>query len=67
MNTFIKNTIRMFTDPKAQVAAAQFSTVTRPVFQFENFRYNRNPDVLMQHVQQTRGNTYTPSAIKYVL
>ncbi|MGH0145578.1 UNVERIFIED_CONTAM: hypothetical protein FKN15_018671 [Acipenser sinensis] len=57
MNTFIKNTIRMFTDPKAQVAAAQFSTVTRPVFQFENFRYNRNPDVLMQHVQQTRGNT----------
>ncbi|XP_041094228.1 integrin alpha-X-like isoform X2 [Polyodon spathula] len=67
MKTFIKNTIRMFTDPKAQVAAAQFSTVTRPVFQFENYRYNPDPEFLMRHVQQTRGNTHTPSAIKYVL
>ncbi|XP_036380829.1 integrin alpha-X-like isoform X1 [Megalops cyprinoides] len=67
MITFIKNIIRMFKDPKSQVAVAQFSTAAYAVFHFEKFQVDRDPDSLLRSVPQTQGQTYTPSAIRYVL
>nr|XP_023700864.1 integrin alpha-X-like isoform X1 [Paramormyrops kingsleyae] len=64
---FIKNIIRMFTDPRTQVAVAQYSSDRFAVFHFENFAVERNPDVLLRDVHQSQGQTYTPSAIRYVL
>ncbi|XP_048857340.1 integrin alpha-X-like, partial [Brienomyrus brachyistius] len=67
MIIFIKNIIRMFTDPRTQVAVAQYSTSYFAVFHFENFAVERNPDVLLREVHQSQGQTFTPSAIRYVL
>ncbi|XP_071193519.1 integrin alpha-X-like isoform X2 [Salvelinus alpinus] len=67
MIDFIKNIIRMFTAPRAQVAVAQYSTDTSAVFHFEDFVSDPNPDTLMQSVDHFQEATYTPSAIRYVL
>ncbi|XP_062342329.1 integrin alpha-X-like [Osmerus eperlanus] len=67
MITFIKNIVRMFTDTSVQVAVAQYSTDAHAVFHFQNFAVDRNPDNLMKFVSHSQGNTYTPSAIRYVL
>ncbi|KAM6970578.1 integrin alpha-X-like [Aplochiton taeniatus] len=67
MIKFIKNIIGMFTDPNAQVAVAQYSTEAHAIFQFENFAADPNPDSLMSLVDHAKGQTYTPSAIRYVL
>ncbi|XP_051749709.1 integrin alpha-X-like isoform X7 [Ctenopharyngodon idella] len=67
MIRFIKNLIAMFLDTRAQVAVAKFSTRVSAVFHFENFAVNRDPDQLMKDVTQAQGDTYTPSAIRFVL
>uniref|UniRef100_A0A8C8CI99 VWFA domain-containing protein n=1 Tax=Oncorhynchus tshawytscha TaxID=74940 RepID=A0A8C8CI99_ONCTS len=67
MIDFIKNIIRMFTAPRAQVAVAQYSTDTSAVFHFEDFVSDPNPDNLMRSVDHFQEATYTPSAIRYVL
>ncbi|XP_046876133.1 integrin alpha-X-like isoform X2 [Hypomesus transpacificus] len=67
MITFIKDIVRMFTDTSVQVAVAQYSTDAHAVFHFQNFAVDRNPDNLMKLVTHSEGNTYTPSAIRYVL
>ncbi|KAJ7996153.1 hypothetical protein DPEC_G00234110 [Dallia pectoralis] len=67
MITFIKDIIRMFTDPRAQVAVAQYSTETHAIFHFQDFMADRNADKLMMSVDHFQGQTYTPSAIRYVL
>ena len=51
----------------SQVAVAQYSTDAHAVFHFQNFAVDRNPDNLMKLVTHSEGNTYTPSAIRYVL
>ncbi|CAB1315793.1 unnamed protein product, partial [Coregonus sp. 'balchen'] len=60
MIDFIKNIIRMFTAPRAQVD-------TRAVFHFVDFVSDPNPDNLMGSVDHFQEATYTPSAIRYVL
>ncbi|XP_067262343.1 integrin alpha-X-like isoform X4 [Chanodichthys erythropterus] len=67
MIRFIKNLIALFLDTRAQVAVAKFSTRVSAVFHFENFAVNRDPDQLMKDVTQAQGDTYTPSAIRFVL
>ncbi|XP_016305109.1 integrin alpha-X-like isoform X2 [Sinocyclocheilus anshuiensis] len=67
MIRFIKNLIAMFLDTRAQVAVAKFSTKVSAVFHFENFAVKRDPDQLMKDVTQAQGDTYTPSAIRFVL
>ncbi|XP_010868719.2 integrin alpha-X isoform X1 [Esox lucius] len=67
MINFIKDIIRMFTDPRAQIAVAQYSTETQAIFHFQDFLADRNPDNLMVSVDHFQGQTYTPSAIRYVL
>ncbi|KAL0993756.1 hypothetical protein UPYG_G00113270 [Umbra pygmaea] len=67
MIDFIKNIVRMFTDNRTQVAVAQYSTETLPIFQFLAFKKDRNPENLMDTVDHLQGDTYTPSAIRYVL
>nr|XP_015196350.1 PREDICTED: integrin alpha-X-like [Lepisosteus oculatus] len=67
MIQFIKDVLRNFTDPKSQVAVAQYSTNIRTVFSFNTFVSNRNPNSLLRNVPHTQGQTHTPSAIKYVL
>uniref|UniRef100_W5LJW4 VWFA domain-containing protein n=1 Tax=Astyanax mexicanus TaxID=7994 RepID=W5LJW4_ASTMX len=68
MINFIKNVIRAFIkDPRSQVAVAKYSTEASAVFQFENFASNRDADKLMDRVTHSRGNTYTTTAIRFVL
>uniref|UniRef100_A0A8C9T2G9 Integrin alpha-X-like n=1 Tax=Scleropages formosus TaxID=113540 RepID=A0A8C9T2G9_SCLFO len=67
MISFIKNIVGMFTNPRLQVAVAKYSTIAHAVFHFENFAEDRNPENLLHNVQQTRGQTHTPSAIRFVL
>ncbi|XP_051512725.1 integrin alpha-M-like isoform X2 [Myxocyprinus asiaticus] len=67
MIKFIKNLIGLFLDTKAQVAVAKFSTRVSAVFHFENFAVNPDPDELMKYVTQAKGDTHTPSAIRFVL
>ncbi|KAL4659920.1 integrin alpha-X-like isoform X1 [Arapaima gigas] len=67
MISFIKSIVGMFTDPRSQVAVAQYSTNAHAVFHFENFAVDRNPESLLGRVQQSQGQTYTPSAIRFVL
>ncbi|KAM9441113.1 integrin alpha-X-like isoform 1-T1 [Clarias gariepinus] len=67
MINFIKDVIRSFTNPRGQVAVAKFSTQVSAVFHFENFAADRNADKLMSLVTHSKGNTYTPSAIRFVL
>ncbi|KAF5891151.1 integrin alpha-X-like isoform X1, partial [Clarias magur] len=67
MINFIKDVIRAFTNPRGQVAVAKFSTQVSAVFNFENFAADRNADNLMSGVTHSKGNTYTPSAIRFVL
>ncbi|KAK2816042.1 hypothetical protein Q7C36_022313 [Tachysurus vachellii] len=67
MINFIKDVIRSFTNPRAQVAVAKFSSQVSAVFQFENFAADRNADNLMSGITHSKGNTYTPSAIRFVL
>ncbi|XP_066578624.1 integrin alpha-X isoform X2 [Amia ocellicauda] len=67
MISFIRDVIRMFSDPLAQVAVAQYSTHVRTIFNFENFAAERDPEKLLHFVPHTKGQTYTPTAIKYVL
>ncbi|XP_058631557.1 integrin alpha-X-like [Onychostoma macrolepis] len=67
MIRFIKNLIAMFLDTRAQVAVAKFSTRVSAVFHFENFAANQDPEQLMKDVTQAQGDTYTPSAIRFVI
>ncbi|KAI5615818.1 integrin alpha-X-like [Silurus asotus] len=67
MINFIKDVIRSFTNPRAQVAVAKFSSRVSAVFQFENFAADRNADNLMSSITHSQGDTYTPSAIRFVL
>ncbi|XP_060768780.1 integrin alpha-X-like isoform X2 [Neoarius graeffei] len=67
MINFIKDVIRSFTNPRAQVAVAKFSSRASAVFQFENFAADRNADHLMSGITHSKGNTHTPSAIRFVL
>ncbi|XP_053533279.1 integrin alpha-X isoform X2 [Ictalurus punctatus] len=68
MISFIKDVISSFIpNPRAQVAVAKFSTRVSAVFQFENFAADRNADSLMKGITHSKGNTHTPSAIRFVL
>ncbi|XP_039602839.1 integrin alpha-X-like [Polypterus senegalus] len=67
MINFIKNIIRMFNDSKAQVSVAQYSSEARQVFNFKYFQVEKDPEKLMQFAQHSKGDTYTPTAIKFVL
>ncbi|XP_026773502.3 integrin alpha-X isoform X1 [Pangasianodon hypophthalmus] len=67
MINFIKDVIRSFTNPRSQVAVAKFSSRVSAVFQFENFAADRNADNLMSGITHSKGNTHTPSAIRFVL
>ncbi|KAK3527587.1 hypothetical protein QTP86_026892, partial [Hemibagrus guttatus] len=67
MINFIKDVIRLFTNPRAQVAVAKFSSGVSAIFHFENFAVVRNADSLMSGITHSKGNTYTPSAIRFVL
>ncbi|KAG2468170.1 ITAX protein, partial [Polypterus senegalus] len=64
MINFIKNIIRMFNDSKAQVSVAQYSSEARQVFNFKYFQVEKDPEKLMQFAQHSKGDTYTPTAIK---
>ncbi|XP_030648762.1 integrin alpha-X-like [Chanos chanos] len=67
MISFIKDIIRMFTDPRALVAVAKFSNQASAEFHFVNFEAERDPDKLLKQVTQSQGDTHTPSAIRFVL
>ena len=51
----------------SQVAVGQYSTGAHAVFHFQDFAVDRDPDNLMKFVSHSQGDTYTPSAIRYVL
>ncbi|XP_076867335.1 integrin alpha-X-like isoform X2 [Brachyhypopomus gauderio] len=67
MIDFIKAIIHTFQDRRAQVAVAKYSTDSSAVFHFENFAADRNADNLMKGVAHSQGQTFTPSAIRFVL
>ncbi|KAI1903311.1 hypothetical protein AGOR_G00025900 [Albula goreensis] len=67
MIKFIKNVVRMFTNPRSKVAVAQYSSHAFAVFHFDHFENERDPEKLLSNVPHTKGETYTPSAIRYVL
>uniref|UniRef100_A0AAR2J600 VWFA domain-containing protein n=1 Tax=Pygocentrus nattereri TaxID=42514 RepID=A0AAR2J600_PYGNA len=68
MIQFIKDIIKAFIeDDRAQVGVAKFSTHVSAVFNFENYALKRNVDELMKDVSHSKGQTYTTSAIRYVL
>ncbi|XP_026859904.2 integrin alpha-X-like isoform X2 [Electrophorus electricus] len=67
MINFIKAIIKTFQLPRSQVAVAKFSTESSAVFQFDNFAQDQDADNLMKEVDHSQGQTYTPSAIRFVL
>ncbi|XP_066516336.1 integrin alpha-M-like isoform X2 [Hoplias malabaricus] len=68
MINFIKEIIKAFIkDKRAQLGVAKFSTDPSAIFQFENFAANKDPEKLMSGVTHAKGQTNTPSAIRFVL
>ncbi|XP_063058288.1 integrin alpha-M-like [Engraulis encrasicolus] len=66
MIKFIKEIIRMFSEPWTQVAVAQYATTYHAVFEFENFAVTSDPISLMK-VSHMKGHTHTAGAIRFVL
>ncbi|KAM9146692.1 integrin alpha-D-like isoform 2-T2 [Pangshura tecta] len=67
MKMFVSEIMKRFRSTNVQFALMQYSHRFREHFDFSEYRSSRDPDQLLQGVEQLRGLTYTASAIQQVV
>ncbi|KAM9146690.1 integrin alpha-D-like [Pangshura tecta] len=67
MKTFLSEIMKRFRSTDTQFALMQYSHRFREHFDFSEYRSSRDPDQLLQGVEQLHGLTYTASAIQQVV
>ncbi|XP_044870413.1 integrin alpha-D-like [Mauremys mutica] len=67
MKTFVSEIMKRFRSTDTQFALMQYSHRFRDHFDFSEYRSSRDPDQLLQGVEQLHGSTFTASAIQQVV
>ncbi|XP_044870417.1 integrin alpha-D-like [Mauremys mutica] len=67
MKRFVSEIMKHFRYTDTQFALMQYSNEFREHFDFSQYRRSRDPDQLLQGVEQLHGTTYTASAIQEVV
>uniref|UniRef100_UPI00398F3251 integrin alpha-D-like isoform X2 n=1 Tax=Pristiophorus japonicus TaxID=55135 RepID=UPI00398F3251 len=64
---FMVAMLRRFHHRDAQFAVMQFSHLTKKEFNFKEFEWYNRSEALVTQIQQIKGDTYTPTAIKTIV
>uniref|UniRef100_UPI00398F7033 integrin alpha-X-like isoform X4 n=1 Tax=Pristiophorus japonicus TaxID=55135 RepID=UPI00398F7033 len=64
---FMVAMLRRFHHRDVQFAVMQFSHLTKKEFNFEEFEWYNRSEALVTQIQQIKGDTYTPTAIKTIV
>nr|XP_023969638.1 integrin alpha-D-like [Chrysemys picta bellii] len=67
MKTFLSEIMKCFHSTDTQFALMQYSNTFKLHFDFMEYRGSRDPDHLLQGVEQFHGTTYTATAIRKVV
>uniref|UniRef100_A0A8C3SIL0 VWFA domain-containing protein n=1 Tax=Chelydra serpentina TaxID=8475 RepID=A0A8C3SIL0_CHESE len=67
MKTFLSEIMKRFSNTDTQFALMQYSHKFKEHFDFLRYRRSRDPDYLVQGVEQLHGTTYTATAIRKVV
>ncbi|XP_067837874.1 integrin alpha-X-like, partial [Heptranchias perlo] len=66
MKIFMVRILRRFQDRDVQFAVMQFSHLVRKEFNFEEFERSNRSELMVSRIEQIKGDTYTPTAIKAI-